>query len=44
MIIKKGHRAVIEYFMSLGCTEKVKNIHGQKALYWISAKCPDLVI
>ncbi|RNA40720.1 transient receptor potential cation channel subfamily A member 1-like isoform X3 [Brachionus plicatilis] len=33
---------VVKILIDLGCNVQAKNINGQKALYWIFAKCPHL--
>lgn len=38
-----GQKNVVKMLIDFGCSEKVKNINGQKALYWIIAKCPEVV-
>ncbi len=38
-----GQKNVVKMLLEFGCSEKVKNINGQKALYWIIAKCPEVV-
>lgn len=35
---------VVKFLIDQGCNVQAKNINGQKALYWIVAKCPQLVI
>lgn len=42
--IFKGQKQVVKILLDLDCNEKITNIYGQKALYWIIAKCPELVL
>lgn len=38
-----GNKSVVKLLIDHGCNVNVKNIFGQKALYWIIAKCPEIV-
>ena len=38
-----GNKDIVKTLLDLKCNEDVKNIRGQKALFWIIAKCPELV-
>jgi ankyrin repeat protein len=38
-----GNKDVVKILLDLKCEVNVKNMFGQKALYWIIAKCPELV-
>ena len=38
-----GNKSVVKLLIDQGCNVNVKNIFGQKALYWIIAKCPEIV-
>jgi ankyrin repeat protein len=39
-----GQKSIVRYLIDIGCNEKVSNIEGQKALFWIIAKCPEFVM
>ena len=39
-----GNNSTVKLLMELGSNPNIKNIYGQKALYWIIAKCPEIVI
>ena len=38
-----GNKKVLKTLLDMGCKEDVTNFKGQKALFWIIAKCPELV-
>jgi len=38
-----GQKNVVKFLIDSNCLAEIKNIHGQKALYWIVAKCPEIV-
>ncbi len=39
----KGQRNIVKFLIDSNCSPEIKNLHGQKALYWIVAKCPEIV-
>ena len=39
-----SNNSAVKLLMDLGSNPNIKNIYGQKALYWTIVNCPDLVI
>ncbi len=39
----EGQKNIVKFLIDSKCSTEIKNIHGQKALYWIVAKCPEIV-
>jgi len=38
-----GNTEIVKLLLELGAKVEIKNKNGQKALYWIISKCPDIV-
>ena len=42
-ITQPGRKNILKYLIANKCEVNVMNRFGQKAIYWIVAKCPDIV-